>query len=63
MRAGLGKRLMFGSGLDVTEWATGIGPMVKSIEEAPFLSPSDRADIFFANAARFLSRGSAGAAR
>ena len=63
MRAGLGKRLMFGSGLDVTEWATGIGPMVKSIEDAPFLSPSDRADIFFANAARFLSLGSAGAVR
>jgi len=37
--------------------------MVKSIEDAPFLSPSDRADIFFANAARFLSLGSAGAAR
>jgi len=63
MRAGLGKRLMFGSGLDVTEWAAGIGSMVKSIEDAPFLSPSDRADIFFANAARLLSLGSAGAAR
>jgi predicted TIM-barrel fold metal-dependent hydrolase len=60
MRAGLGKRLMFGSGLDVTEWATGIGPMVKSIEDAPFLSPSERADIFFGNAARLLSLGSAG---
>lgn len=63
MRAGLGKRLMFGSGLDVTEWAAGIGPMVKSIEEAPLLSPSDRTDIFFANAARFLGLGSAGAGR
>ena len=63
MRAGLGKRLMFGSGLDVTEWAAGIGSMVKSIEDAPFLSPSDRTDIFFANAARFLSPGAADAAR
>jgi hypothetical protein len=35
MRAGLGERLMFGSGLDVTEWAAGIGSMVKSIEDAP----------------------------
>ena len=63
MRAGVGKRLMFGSGLDVMEWAAGIGPMVKSVEDAPFLSPSDRADIFFANAARFIGPGSAGAAR
>jgi predicted TIM-barrel fold metal-dependent hydrolase len=63
MRAGLGKRLMFGSGLDVTEWAAGIGSMVKSIQTARFLSPSDRADIFFANAARFLNLGADGAAR
>lgn len=54
MRAGLGKRVMFGSGLDLTDWAAGIGAMVSAIEDAPFLSPSDRTDIFFANAARFL---------
>jgi hypothetical protein len=63
MRAGLGKRLMFGSGLDLTGWAGGIGSMVKSIEDAPFLSPSDRDDIFFANAERFLNLGSGSAAR
>ena len=63
MRAGLGKRLMFGSGLDVTEWAAGVGLMVKSIDDAPFLSPSDRTDIFFANAARFLNLEADGAAR
>ena len=63
MRAGLGKRLMFGSGLDITEWAAGIGSMVKSIEDAPFLSPSDRSDIFFANASRFLNLRGDGAAR
>jgi uncharacterized protein len=63
MRAGLGKRLMFGSGLDVTAWAAGIVPMLKSIEDAPFLSQSERADIFFGNADRFLNRASAGAAR
>jgi predicted TIM-barrel fold metal-dependent hydrolase len=63
MRAGLGKRLMFGSGLDLTEWAGGIESMVRSIEDAPFLSPSDRTDIFFTNAERFLNLGSASAAR
>jgi hypothetical protein len=63
MRAGLGKRLMFGSGLDVADWASGIGPMVKSIEEASYLTPSERADIFFGNAARFLELGDASLAR
>jgi len=63
MRAGLGKRLMFGSGLDLTEWAGGIESRLKSIEDAPFLSSSDRADIFFANAERFLNLGSANLAR
>jgi len=55
IRAGLGKRVMFGSGLDLTEWAGGIESMVKSIEDAPFLSASERTDIFFANAERFLT--------
>lgn len=55
MRAGLGKRVMFGSGLDVTEWAGGIGAKVRAIEDAPFLSASERTDIFFANAERFLT--------
>ena len=60
-RAGLGKRVMFGSGLDLTEWAGGIESMVKSIEDAPFLSASERTDIFFANAERFLTLGGASA--
>ena len=63
MRAGLGKRLMFGSGLDVTEWADGIGSRLEAIEDAAFLSPSDRAAIFSVNAERFLGFGSGGAAR
>lgn len=63
MRAGLGKRLMFGSGLDLTEWAGGIESRLKWIEDAPFLSPSDRADIFFANAERFLNLGRVNPAR
>jgi len=63
MRAGLGKRLMFGSGLDLTEWAGGIESRLTAIETAPFLSESERADIFFANAERFLNPGSANPAR
>ena len=63
MRAGLDKRLMFGSGLDITEWAAGVGSMVKSIEDAPFLSPSDRTDVFVGYARRFLNLGVDDAAR
>jgi hypothetical protein len=37
-QAGLAKRIMFGSGLDLTEWAAGIGRAVGPILEAPFLS-------------------------
>lgn len=54
MRAGFGRRLMFGSGLESTEWANGIGSVVEPIAAAPFLSPSDRANIFCGNAERFL---------
>jgi hypothetical protein len=36
--------------------------MVKSIEDAPFLSASERTDIFFANAERFLALEGASAA-
>lgn len=54
LRAGLGKRLMFGSGLSAQEWAAKIAPIVDAIEEAPFLSDDERADIFYRNAERFL---------
>jgi predicted TIM-barrel fold metal-dependent hydrolase len=54
MRAGLGERLMFGSGLSVDEWPARIGGIVAAIEEVPFLTPEQRADIFHNNAARFL---------
>ena len=54
MRAGLGKRLMFGSGLSIDEWRAKIGGIVTAIEEAPFLTAAERADIFHHNAARFL---------
>lgn len=54
MRAGFGKRLMFGSGLSAQEWAANIGPRVDAVLSAPFLSDDERADIFYRNAERFL---------
>jgi predicted TIM-barrel fold metal-dependent hydrolase len=54
MRAGLGRRLMFGSGLSAQEWAANIAPRIDAIQSAPFLSDDDRADIFYRNAERFL---------
>jgi predicted TIM-barrel fold metal-dependent hydrolase len=54
MEAGLGKRLMFGSGLELMEWADGVGAAVQAIARAPFLSESNRDDIFYGNAERFL---------
>ncbi|HET7551896.1 MAG TPA: amidohydrolase family protein [Gemmatimonadaceae bacterium] len=54
MRAGFGKRLMFGSGLSAQEWAANIAPRIEAIQSAPFLSDDERADIFYRNAERFL---------
>ena len=55
IRAGLGKRVTFGSALDLTEWAGSIESMLKPIEDARFLSACERTDIFFANAERLLT--------
>jgi hypothetical protein len=52
MEAGLGKRVMFGS--DQMEWPEAIGLRVEAIESAPFLTPAQRRDILYHNAARFL---------
>lgn len=52
VRAGLGKRLMFGS--DQMVWPEKIGAAVKAIEEAPFLTDKQKRDIFYNNAVRFL---------
>jgi hypothetical protein len=52
MDAGLGKRVMFGS--DQMEWPEVIGLGVEAIESAPFLTPAQRRDILYHNAARFL---------
>jgi hypothetical protein len=54
MRAGFGKRLMFGSGLSAQEWAPNIARRIEPIQLAPFLSDDQRADIFYRNAERFL---------
>ena len=50
--AGYGERIMFGS--DQMVWPGIIEPAIEAIERAPFLSPRQRRDIFYNNAARFL---------
>ena len=50
--AGFGKRVMFGS--DQMVWPGVIERAIKVINEAPFLSPLDKRDILYNNAARFL---------
>jgi predicted TIM-barrel fold metal-dependent hydrolase len=63
MRAGLGKRLMFGSGLSLDEWPAKIGGVVAAIEEVPFLTAVQREDIFYNNAAHFLRLDNEGNAK
>ena len=50
--AGYGDRILFGS--DQMIWPGIIGPSVKSIEDAPFLTAGQKRDILYNNAARFL---------
>lgn len=52
MRAGFGKRLLFGS--DQMFWPEAIGMAVEGIESATFLTESEKRDIFYNNAIRFL---------
>src|SRR5262249_11096731 len=52
MRAGFGKRVMFGS--DHMYWPEGIGLAVQAVDAAPFLTPAQKRDIFYNNAARFF---------
>lgn len=52
IRAGLGKRLMFGS--DQMVWPEKIGSAIAAIEKATFLTPEQKRDILYNNAARFL---------
>jgi uncharacterized protein len=52
VRAGLGKRLMFGS--DQMRWPEMIEKGIEAIEEADFLTEEQKRDILYNNAARFL---------
>ncbi len=52
IKAGLGKRLMFGS--DQMRWPEMIGEGIKAIEEADFLTDEQKRDILYNNAAKFL---------
>ncbi len=52
VRAGLGKRLMFGS--DQMRWPEMIEKGIESIENADFLTEDQKRDIFYHNALRFL---------
>lgn len=52
VEAGYGDRIMFGS--DQMIWPGIIGPAIRTIEDAPFLTEAQKRDIFYNNAARFL---------
>jgi len=52
IRAGLGKRIMFGS--DQMVWPEKIGTAVEAIKQAPFLTDEQKRDILYNNAVRFL---------
>jgi predicted TIM-barrel fold metal-dependent hydrolase len=52
VRAGLGKRLMFGS--DQMRWPEKIGDGIEAIEQAPFLTQEQKRDILSHHAVRFL---------
>ena len=52
VEAGFGKRILFGS--DAMIWPETIKVAIDSIEAAEFLSPDQKRDIFYNNAARFL---------
>ena len=58
MRAGFGKRVLFGS--DQMYWPDAIGMAVDAVESAPFLTPADKRDVFYGNAMRFLKLNPAG---
>jgi hypothetical protein len=52
VEAGFGKRVMFGS--DQMVWPETLEAAIQSIEQAAFLTPEQKRDIFYNNAARFL---------
>ena len=52
VEAGYGDRVMFGS--DQMVWPEVIGVVIEAIQTAEFLTPTQKSDIFYSNAARFL---------
>ena len=52
MKAGLGKRLMFGS--DQMRWPEMIGKGIEAVQNADFLTDEQKRDILYNNAVRFL---------
>lgn len=52
VNAGFAKRVMFGS--DQMNWPAAIEVAIQAVETAPFLTPEQKRDILFNNAARFL---------
>ena len=52
VEAGFGKRIMFGS--DQMIWPDTLRLAIEAVESATFLSPEQKRDIFYNNAARFL---------
>jgi predicted TIM-barrel fold metal-dependent hydrolase len=52
VEAGFGKRIMFGS--DQMVWPEAIARAVEGVNSAKFLTPKQRADIFYNNAAKFF---------
>jgi hypothetical protein len=61
VEAGFGKRVMFGS--DQMVWPETLETAIQSIEQAAFLTPEQKRDIFYNNAARFLKLSEAEIAR
>ena len=52
VEAGFGRRIMFGS--DAMVWPRTIEVAIESVEKADFLTPAQKRDILYNNAARFL---------
>lgn len=61
VEAGFGKRVMFGS--DQMVWPEAIGRSIQIVQDAPFLSAAEKADILYRNGARFLKLSEAEIAR
>ena len=61
VESGLGDRLMFGS--DQMNWPEAIDWAIEAFESAEFLTPQQKRDIYYNNAARFLRLSDAEIAR